>query len=262
MAYQYTRATENHHIQPHEIYKTEIDHAAITTTSAPPRIPKMRRAPTPPSKRPTLLLIKDAIEEGASYNDLLKNDEYRAACNKHSRFIKEYIEIVANEKEKSHLTETVYADFKPRHWQQQLLDILTQDPDPRHVHWIWDTEGNTGKSYMAKYLSAIHSATTLNCTKVNDIPYICSTKMSRIIVFDLPRALEKKVTGSRKSRAPMDIIYNLMTELKDGHISVTKHRGFTTLCRVPHVVVFANFPPNTDKMSKDKWKIQNIGTGE
>jgi hypothetical protein len=207
-------------------------------------------------------LIKDAIEAGASFDDLLRDEKYKATCTRHSRFLKEYIGHIASKKEKSRLAETVYADFKPRHWQQQLLDILARDPDPRHVHWIWDTEGNTGKSYMATYLSVFHGATILNCAKVNaDLPYTCSEQMSRIIVFDLPRVLEKKITGSRKSCAPMDIIYGLMTGLKNGRFIVAKHRSRMTHFPVPHVVVFANFPPNTDKMSKDMWQIQNIHTG-
>ena len=154
----------------------------------------------------------------------------------------EYIKIVRTKKQKEQLNESLFANFEPREWQQELLDILSQDPDPRHVHWIWDAVGNQGKSYMAKYLSVTQGATILKCAGTKtDLAYICSEQLSRTYIFDLSRTLEKRDGGSTTSYDPMDKVYEIMEELKAGALQSTKYHSHSGPIQVPvpHVVAFA-----------------------
>ena len=210
-------------------------------------------------QRTDLLKLKDAIDEGTSYEDLVTNEEHFGTCARHTNFVKEYIKIVRTKKQKEQLTESLFANFEPREWQQELLDILSQDPDPRHVHWIWDAVGNQGKSYMAKYLSVTQGATILKCAGTKtDLAYICSEQLSRTYIFDLSRTLEKRDGGSTTSYDPMDKVYEIMEDLKAGDLQSTKYHSHSGPIPVPHVVVFANFPPNKEKMSKDRWRIRRL----
>lgn len=211
-------------------------------------------------ERTDLLKLKDAVDEGMTYKDLVKNDEHFGTCARHEKFVKSYIKLVQAEKETNKLIETVYADFVPRPWQQRLLDILDQDPDPRHVHWIWDAVGNQGKSFMAKYLSLFHDATILKCAGTKtDLAFICSEQPSRIYLFDLSRTLEKKDDGgSTTSYDPMDKVYDIIEDIKMGYIVSTKYQSHSGPIPVAHVVVFANWPPKKEKLSLDRWKIQRL----
>ena len=39
-----------------------------------------------------------------------------------------------------------------RPWQQKVIDILSDDPDDRTVHWFWERNRNVGKTALTKYI--------------------------------------------------------------------------------------------------------------
>lgn len=137
-----------------------------------------------------------------------------------------------------------------RAWQQQVIDIIESPPDDRTVHWFWETTGNVGKSFLAKYIVLKYGAIIADGKK-NDVFHqvmmaIDSEKEPRLIVLDIPRHNIEYVN------------YGVLEQLKNGLIYSGKYEGGQCAFPSPHVIVFANTPPVTREMSLDRWHIVNI----
>lgn len=67
-----------------------------------------------------------------------------------------------------------------------------------------------------------------------------------IVIFGYPRSTEDYIS------------YGALEEIKDGIFFSGKYESRMKIFNPPHVYVFANFRPNEDEMSKDRWIIKNI----
>ncbi|XP_033102682.1 uncharacterized protein LOC117105614 [Anneissia japonica] len=142
----------------------------------------------------------------------------------------------------------VFSTVVLRPWQQGLMDELSRRPDLRAVYWYHEPRGNVGKSFMASYLSRSMEAIVFDgCKKGADAAYAYDGQ--RIVVFDLHNSQKKRVN------------YDLMERFKNGRLFSPKYHSKVKLFAVPHVVVFANFPPDLHTMSADRWRIRKIGSG-
>lgn len=134
-------------------------------------------------------------------------------------------------------------------WQAKLLKELLTPPDDRSVNWIWSLEGNTGKSTFCKHLVMNYNAVFLSKGKYSDIcNVIFKTDMvkSRIVIIDLPRNNGNSVS------------YDAIESIKNGMICNTKYETGAKCFAPPHIVVFSNDYPDTEKLSEDRWKVVNI----
>jgi len=69
----------------------------------------------------------------------------------------------------------------------------------------------------------------------------------RCMIFDLPRVSEGHA------------IYGPIEACKDGVVTATKYEGGTIAFDPPHVLVFANYLPNTEgTLSADRWRIHRV----
>lgn len=202
-------------------------------------------------KRSDLDSVKEAIERGESYDDICKTHFGEAA--KFGRFIKERIQARDTQKELDSLR-SEYENASLRPWQQAVVDIVEEDPNPRAIHWIWEARGNTGKSWMTKYLAAMHNACILTAGKKTDMAYIYSKNPSKVVVFDLSRTTEP----AEGREHFLDGTYSLAEDLKNGLITSTKYDSTTVLTRGCHVIFFANFPPDMTKWSADRYMVTEI----
>ena len=73
-----------------------------------------------------------------------------AYCKKEGR----YITNIPPNREEQYIQymEAEYKDVVWKPWQQQVLDIINGPVDKRKVHWFYEIDGNTGKSFLAKYI--------------------------------------------------------------------------------------------------------------
>lgn len=67
-----------------------------------------------------------------------------------------------------------------------------------------------------------------------------------IIIYDIPRTQLDYVN------------YDALEKLKNGMAMSGKYEGGIILMPNPHVVVFANRPPDESKLSSDRWVIHEI----
>lgn len=195
--------------------------------------------------------VQEAINNGESYDDICDTHFKQAAM--YSKFIKERVQARDSAKQQDSLRE-LYSSAVLRPWQQAIMDVVNEEACPRKIHWIWETTGNVGKSWMANYLGAMHGATILTSGKKVDMAYIYAQKPTKIVLFDLARTNE--ATDDRKHY--LDGVYSLAEDLKNGRVVSTKYESKTVFFRPPHVIFFANFEPDYTKWSQDRYFVTRL----
>lgn len=140
-------------------------------------------------------------------------------------------------------------EFYP--WQISICEILSKDPDDRTILWVVESKGNTGKTSLAKHLCLKYKEEILYMTgKCADIKYGVTKFLEkhrlRVAIFDYTRSIEKFVS------------YEGLENVKNGILYSTKYESGQCIFDSPHVLVFSNFKPETDKLSRDRWKIYYI----
>lgn len=133
-------------------------------------------------------------------------------------------------------------------WQREILALVKTTPDDRTIHWYWDEIGCTGKTTIAKHI-CINDDTAIYVTgKSNDIKYAISQMKvkPRVVIWDLVRSSENFVS------------YEALEAVKNGIFFSGKYEGQMVIFDNPHVIVFANFEPDMDKLSRDRWKVTDI----
>lgn len=137
-----------------------------------------------------------------------------------------------------------------RLFQQEILNIIDQEPDDRTVHWYWSDGGGIGKSSFAKYLIATRNCVFIDEGKKADImKTIMDANMDRpkmTVVFDIPRANGNQIS------------YKSIESIKNGMIYSPKYESGYKLFNAPHIIIFANSPPDMTKLSHDRWIINKL----
>lgn len=134
-----------------------------------------------------------------------------------------------------------------RPWQQEVVDIIKEEPDDRTIHWFWDSNGGIGKSKLVKYLCIKHDA-LVAAGKAADMKYMVTQQelAPELVIFDVPRDCLQYIS------------YTGIEEIKNGCFASSKYESKMFIMNSPHVLVFANEPPNMEKMSMDRWNIHDL----
>lgn len=181
------------------------------------------------------------------------------AVKNHAKSLKDIVPIIALYNQKGHIIDEEYRqellDTKFFKWQEHLRSLLKEKPDDRTIHWIFDHEGNKGKTKFCNVLEEqeIHQCLVIAATgSLRDISDLIRNWMSagntpNIILIDLPRTYEDR-----------ESIYTMIESIKNGRLTCTKYKGETLKFRPPHVCVFSNWKPNYEKCSKDRWQIWEL----
>ena len=101
-----------------------------------------------------------------------------------------------------------------------------------------------GKSWMPSYLCSIAGAFVVTNGKMCDIAH----DDEKTVLIDLSRTQADKI----------DHIYSLMESFKNGRIFSPKYESVSKTFEPCHVVVFANFPPEHQKLSQDRWLVKTL----
>lgn len=137
-----------------------------------------------------------------------------------------------------------------RDWQLKLLDILdTNKPNRRDIYWIYEETGGVGKSLMSVWLND-HRGALVVSGKCDNIAFALSQRINnfpKIVIIDIPRSNEQS-----------HLSYSIIEQIKTGLLFSGKYESKSIRFDIPHVVVFSNTPPDTRKLSKDRWKIFTI----
>lgn len=141
-------------------------------------------------------------------------------------------------------------------WEQEILEILKSDPCDRTIYWYWSEKGKMGKTSFCKYLTVKHGAIALS-GKASDmrngvIDYQKNNGTTpELVLVPIPRSFNTDYLN-----------YEGIENVKDMYFYSGKYEGGQVCGNPPHLFVFANEPPNEEKMSGDRWVVRNIDPQE
>lgn len=145
------------------------------------------------------------------------------------------------------------SNFMP--WQNTVLSIVDGPSDDRRVHWFWEQRGGVGKTALSKWL-AVHRNALILGGKSADIKYGVGQWVQKhrglgLAVFHFTRTVENYIS------------YEAIEAVKDGIFYSGKYEAGMCIYNPPAIICMANFPPDIEKLSMDRWRIYHIidGTG-
>ena len=135
-------------------------------------------------------------------------------------------------------------------WQRELWNLLSAEPDPRHILWVFDKTGGQGKSTLMRHYYYLNYSHTLVFTNVpkKDLLYQASQKVIRKVV----------IINLTKNDKPAELEYAGFENLKDNIFTVSKYHGDMVDGRPLTILVLANEEPFYSGMILDRWVIGEI----
>lgn len=133
-------------------------------------------------------------------------------------------------------------------WQKKVIEIIATKPDRRTINWFWEEKGNTGKTSLAFHLCMKSERTIYVAGKAADMKFAiaaCKTP-PKVVIFDYVRSLEDFIS------------YEGLESIKNGIFFSGKYEGKMHIQNPPHIIVLANFAPDLQRCSKDRWNVVNI----
>ena len=203
---------------------------------------KEASCPTESKKLSNISIIKGLLNEKTALQTMLSK-EY--ACQ-HIYFDK-IVRKIKNIRISYELHEE-WAKKRLRVWQFKILERVLRQEE-RSVLWLYDANGNNGKSYLANYLSILYSFQLFDGqVNARDLAGMLDINASGIC-FDVCRAAENALD------------YNAIECLKNGCMSSGKYTGKCLRFQPMKIIVLSNFYPDCTKLSQDRWDILTVGEG-
>lgn len=152
--------------------------------------------------------------------------------------------------------ETIRLPTTLRGWQNEIINIVEREltvPDDRKIHWIYDERGNSGKTVLAKWIitkypnmNPIYLSGKAGDCKCAVAKMVALEKAPKIAIFGFVRTNEKHIS------------YQAIEEIKDGIFFSGKYDSGMCVYNPPTIICFANFYPDTEALSFDRWNIVNL----
>lgn len=136
-------------------------------------------------------------------------------------------------------------------WQQEIMEIIWGKADDRKIHVYVDEEGGKGKSSFAKHLVMKHGAISVS-GKSADVKCAIVELLKNedfdleIVLWDLPRCIGDMVN------------YQSIEEVKNGLFFSGKYESGMACFNIPHIIIFTNSMPDTEKLSSGRFIIHKI----
>lgn len=141
-----------------------------------------------------------------------------------------------------------------RYWQAQLVTVMEKhryasngEIDDRKVLWVYDKAGGSGKTWLAKYLTKVRPTKTtwLQNGATKDLMKSVMQNINTLdtVFFDLSRCNLERIN------------WDALERIKNGMIMSTKYQVESCIIESPLVVCFANFEPDLQKLSADRWVV-------
>jgi hypothetical protein len=234
-----------------------VDYCSKEDTRAPNTVPVVLGEYRPlagsssrQGQRTDLLEVQRDIHEGMELQPLI--DKHFEAFAKYDRFLRQYFTDFHQRSAVQTLTSAM-SGTSLRTWQTELLSLVNASPQPRKIHWWWEARGNVGKSFMARYLALTCNSVTCQMMKKADLLHMLTKTlpMKRCVVFDLTRSCED---------GAVSVVYEVLEMLSNGYICSGKYDSQNMWIQPLHLIVFANFEPDRNAMSEDRWDVHHIAT--
>lgn len=129
-----------------------------------------------------------------------------------------------------------------RTWQRWFVNQVKENNNDRVVHWLYDAQGNIGKSKLCHFLRD-QNYVQLSGPVVN-MAYMFDPKCDGVL-FDITRTQVDM----------MDHIYQFAEQIKNGYIISGKYHTCSLKFEPKTVIILANFAPDPSKWSSDRYCI-------
>lgn len=145
-----------------------------------------------------------------------------------------------------------YLDMDLRGWQNDVLRMCRNQGE-RRITVVVDEKGNTGKSYLVRYMQVHHIAEAIPTMENHkDIMRAAMAKKhAKGYIVDVPRAMK-----------PKGAFWGAMEDIKDGHLWDDRYNWKERWIDPPMLLVFTNTVPDKKFLSADRWDIYMVGEGE
>jgi len=187
-------------------------------------------------KRTDIDAFKEAVQNGMfKESDIIEH--HSAVWAKHRAFAKDYIRL--------HRPVRSPEEHVLRPWQSALLEALNQDPTARHILFIVDKQGDSGKSWFADWYTYHHpdDSQVLEPAGTKDMALALKEDL-RVVFMDCP-----------KSKQGDYIQYPFLEGLKNGRVFSSKYESGMKYFGKMHVIVTMNDYPDPEKLSTDRYVI-------
>lgn len=135
-------------------------------------------------------------------------------------------------------------------FQRSIKNMLT-DSDDRHINWIYDEEGNSGKTKILKYMLFHYGIPCLSYGNSADI-------LNLVSKFQGAAGYSFNLTRTKPATFSSQDLYAAMESIKDGMFINTKYETDMVLMECPAMVVVANALPDFTSLSRDRWRVWTI----
>jgi len=197
--------------------------------------------PATQGARTDIETLTNALDEHETWKDVYNDSEIFHLLAKYGKFAQDYF----NSKKS---TRPKLKQLFP--WQKKLIELVEKKPDSRTINWVFDVKGNRGKTELTKELVSHHGGIILGGRATTDLYQYAKSK-NKVVIWDYPRASEGHVS------------YSSIEKIKDGYFTSTfRNPSFCARDYDAHVIIFANFLPDLDKLSFDRWNIIHLKTDE
>ena len=194
-------------------------------------------------------LYLEQVRYGEEISNIICEGEINEECL--TREHKHALELYRQKRLRLDINEAIL-----RPWQKDAFDLFWWIPDDRTVHWIYDEEGNSGKSWFQNYVQAYfgyHRVARIDLRiKHADILNVLrkrSLATTSIFLFN----------DSRSASGNGVDLYRILGDVKDGQAVATKYDSKNISFKTPNtVMVFSTAYPNVDKLSRDRWRIYKV----
>lgn len=137
-----------------------------------------------------------------------------------------------------------YCQLPLRYWQYRVMSELMETPNDRKIIWYCDESGGCGKTWLTRACFSKFESIRFENSKSSDIKHAYNGE--RIVFFDLTRSQQEHFN------------YEAMETIKNGIMFSSKYDSRMKIFDHPHVVVMANWMPDTSKLSSDRWDVRQI----
>lgn len=179
--------------------------------------------------------IRTLIQAHKRWQDVINDDYLTKYVMKYMKWSRECFDC----KPIPNLSE----DIILRNWQREEVELL-EAQDRRKIRWVYGKTGNEGKSVLTDWLIDNKQAICFDGGKMCDIAYAYQNEET--VVFDLPRMSQDFCP------------YKAMECFKNGRMFSPKYTSCMKRFKPAQVIVFANYLPDTTKLSKDRWDIIDL----
>lgn len=196
-------------------------------------------------------------DKGNEVTDIWKHDSVQGALEE-MKSLKDALATIAVynlkplEKPEAEICED---DFYP--WQKDMWEYIQRVPTGRKVCWIYEGRGNTGKTRFGKWCCLTHPE---KCVMLNNVGRISDFAQNMQNFWNTGWRGNTVFLNLSRSYSDRNNIYEACEIIADGYITCTKYTGGVIWLPPMHIIIFSNFEPQVQNLSRDRWDLFTINS--